>query len=263
MTTTVHPLVHVRWPHKRLAAIGVVLACLTAAGPVLHLAYGGWALMLIFAVGGTGAYLASQIVSTDQRGALIVILVGAVAMRFALLFVEPYLSTDIYCYIWDGRVQAAGINPYRYVPSAPEVAHLRDVSIYPNINRAGYAVTIYPPTTQAIFLAITRLGESVLAMKLGLIAFEAATVAVRFLSAKASQPRASPPTPGTRCPSGRSPAAATWMRLCARYCWWAYCSSCMGTRCSRAQLSHSAHWSSRLRCWPCRSSGGHGTGVCR
>ena len=110
----------------------------------------------------------------DQRAALIVILAGAVAMRLALLFVEPYLSTDIYRYIWDGRVQAAGINPYRYVPNAPELAHLRDAAIFPNINRADYAVTIYPPAAQAIFLAVTRLGESVVAMKLGLLAFEAA-----------------------------------------------------------------------------------------
>ena len=177
MTATVYPMVHVRWPHVRLAAIGVVLAGLTAAGPALHLTYGGWALMLIFAVGGAGAHLASQMDSADQRSALIIILVGAVAMRLALLFVEPYLSTDIYRYIWDGRVQATGINPYRYVPGAPQLALLRDAAIYPNINRADYAVTIYPPTAQAIFFAITRFGESVLAMKLGLIAFEAAIVA--------------------------------------------------------------------------------------
>jgi hypothetical protein len=49
-------------------------------------------------------------------------------MRLALLFVEPYLSSDIYRYIWDGRVQAAGINPYRYVPNAPELAQLRDAA---------------------------------------------------------------------------------------------------------------------------------------
>ena len=59
-------------------------------------------------------------------------------MRLALLFVEPYLSTDIYRYVWDGRVQAAGINPYRYMPIAPELAHLRDAAIFPNINRADY-----------------------------------------------------------------------------------------------------------------------------
>jgi alpha-1,6-mannosyltransferase len=100
-----------------------------------------------------------------------------VLMRLGLLFVEPYLSTDIYRYVWDGRVQAAGINPYRYMPSAPEVSHLRDVAIFPKINRADSAVTIYPPVAQAIFLAVTRLGESVVAMKLSLIAFEVATAA--------------------------------------------------------------------------------------
>ena len=209
----------VRWPHVRLAAVGAALVVTTAAGPTLHLAYGGWALMLVFAVSGAGALLASQMGSADQRGALVVILVGAVAMRLALLFVEPYLSTDIYRYIWDGRVQAAGINPYRYVPSAPEIANLRDAAIFPNINRADYAVTIYPPTAQAIFLAVTRFGESVVVMKLGLIAFEAGD---RGCAAGApatpgrSRRRALRPTPGTRCRYGRSPAAATWMLPCAR-----------------------------------------------
>jgi len=73
-------------------------------------------------------------------------------------------------------VQAAGINPYRYVPKAPELAALRDAAIWPNINRPDYAVTIYPPAAQAIFLAVTRVGESVVAMKLGLLLFEAAAI---------------------------------------------------------------------------------------
>lgn len=178
MTANADPLVQAGWPHMRLAAIGVGLVGVTAAGPTLHLAYGGWALVIVFGLGAAGALLASRMQCADQRGALIVILLAAVAMRLALVFVEPYLSTDIYRYIWDGRVQAAGINPYRYLPTAPQIAHLRDAAIYPNINRAGYAVTIYPPMAQAIFLAVTRLGESVLVMKLGLIAFEAVTVVV-------------------------------------------------------------------------------------
>ena len=140
-------------------------------------------------------------------------------MRLALLFVEPYLSTDIYRYVWDGRVQAAGINPYRHVPSAPEVAHLRDAAIFPNINRADYAVTIYPPAAQAIFLAVTRLGESVVAMKLGLLAFECCDrgrCCWRCCTAWVARRRALSPTPGTRCRSGRSPAAATSTSPCAR-----------------------------------------------
>ncbi|HWE16785.1 MAG TPA: hypothetical protein VG758_06315, partial [Hyphomicrobiaceae bacterium] len=99
-------------------------------------------------------------------------------MRLALLFTEPTLSTDIYRYIWDGRVQAAGINPYRHVPAAPELAPLRDPAIWPLINRADYAVTIYPPVAQTLFLGITRVAESVVVMKLGLLVFEAVTVAV-------------------------------------------------------------------------------------
>jgi alpha-1,6-mannosyltransferase len=177
MTTTTHPAVGIRWPIVRLVAVAAALTVLTAAGPTLHLAYGGWALMLTFALGGAGILFALRLEDcADRRDALIVILAGAVLMRLTLLFVEPYLSTDIYRYIWDGRVQAAGINPYRFVPGAPEIAHLRDPSIFPNINRADYAVTIYPPAAQAIFLAVTRLGESVVAMKLGLLAFEAAIV---------------------------------------------------------------------------------------
>jgi hypothetical protein len=173
------PTASVAGPVWRLAALAAFLAALTAAGPTLHLTYGGWALMLIFALGGAGIWLALRIADgIDTRTALLVILGGALAMRLALLLVEPYLSTDIYRYAWDGRVQAAGINPYRYLPAAPELAHLRDEAVFPNINRPDYAVTIYPPAAQAVFLAITRiLGESVVAMKLGLIAFEALTVA--------------------------------------------------------------------------------------
>lgn len=123
------------WP---LVALAAALAALTAAGPTMHLIYGGWALLLIFAAGGAGIWLALRLADgMDQRHALLVILGGALAMRLALLLAEPYLSNDIYRYIWDGRVQAAGINPYRYMPAAPELAHLRDAAIFPNINRVN------------------------------------------------------------------------------------------------------------------------------
>jgi alpha-1,6-mannosyltransferase len=162
-----------------LAALGIVLTTLTAAGPALHLRLGGWAFIAIFAICSAGAFLATRLGERlDTKTALIIIACGAIAMRLALLFTEPTLSTDIYRYIWDGRVQAAGINPYRYVPAAPELASLRDPAIWPQINRADYAVTIYPPVAQALFLAVTRIGESVVVMKLGLVLFEVVTIVV-------------------------------------------------------------------------------------
>ena len=178
MRGALQPAVFAKAPPVRLAVLAAALTGLTAVGPVLHLAYGGWVLLAVYAAGGIGILLAWRIADdADQPSAMLVILAGAVAMRLALLLVEPYLSTDIYRYIWDGRVQAAGINPYRYIPAAAELSHLRDAAIFPGINRADTAVTIYPPVAQAIFLAITRFGESVVAMKLGLLAFDAATVA--------------------------------------------------------------------------------------
>jgi hypothetical protein len=100
----------------------------------------------------------------------------ALALRIAALIPEPLLSDDIYRYIWDGRVQGAGINPYRYVPGDEALASLRDDAIYPNINRSSYARTIYPPAAQMIFFAITRLSERVTAMKLAMLAFDAVTI---------------------------------------------------------------------------------------
>jgi alpha-1,6-mannosyltransferase len=166
------------FPRARLWGLGLALAALTAIGPAIHLRFGGWAYLAMFLIAAGGIVL-SQRLAQDiaPRDAVIAILATALLMRLALLFVEPYLSTDIYRYIWDGRVQAAGINPYRYLPSAPELASLRDAAIYPNINRADYAPTIYPPVAQAIFLAVTRLGESVVVMKLGLVACEIGLVA--------------------------------------------------------------------------------------
>ena len=97
-------------------------------------------------------------------------------MRGLALFAPPILSTDIFRYVWDGIVQGAGINPYRYVPADPALAPLRAAAVYPFINRADYAVTIYPPVAQAFFFLVTRLSESPLAIKVALVACEGATV---------------------------------------------------------------------------------------
>lgn len=113
--------------------------------------------------------------SRDSR-ALILVLLFAVGLRIGALATPPYLSDDIYRYIWDGRVEAAGVNPYRFVPESPELERLRDDQIYPRINRGDYAPTIYPPVAEALFLAATRVSESVTWMKLVMVGFEALAV---------------------------------------------------------------------------------------
>lgn len=79
------------------------------------------------------------------------ILVVALLLRGMAMTPAPNLSTDAYRYVWDGRVQAAGLSPYLYVPADARLEHLRDQSIYPNINQKERAVTIYPPAAQLLF----------------------------------------------------------------------------------------------------------------
>jgi hypothetical protein len=111
------------------------------------------------------------------RRALVAILVVAALLRFIALFAPQFLSSDAYRYVWDGRVQAAGINPYRYIPADPHLSFLRDAAIYPNINRADYAHTIYPPTSQMTFYVLARISDSIIGMKLGMVAFDGMSIA--------------------------------------------------------------------------------------
>jgi alpha-1,6-mannosyltransferase len=112
----------------------------------------------------------------DSRLLLVLGLIFAALFRLSIVFSPPYLSDDIYRYIWDGRVQSAGINPYRYIPAEEPLADLRDEKIYPNINRRDYAHTMYPPVAEGAFLLITRFSESVTWMKAAMLGFEAIAV---------------------------------------------------------------------------------------
>ena len=82
------------------------------------------------------------------------VLVLAVGFRAACVTPgeTPPLSTDLHRYAWDARVQAARINPYRYRPTAPELEHLRDDTVWPGINLPTWR-TVYPPGAEASFLA--------------------------------------------------------------------------------------------------------------
>jgi alpha-1,2-mannosyltransferase len=97
-----------------------------------------------------------------------VILGGGALMQLVALTAAPTTSDDDHRYIWDAKVQLAGIDPYRYVPIAPDLAPLRDAFLFPttrpcpnllvdgtciNINHPS-AHTIYPPVAQAVFVLV-------------------------------------------------------------------------------------------------------------
>jgi alpha-1,6-mannosyltransferase len=128
--------------------------------------------------------------SRSRRSTLVLTLLFAALFRLSVLFAPPYLSDDIYRYIWDGRVQAAGINPYRYIPADEALKNLRDEEIYPKINRRDSAQTIYPPVAELIFFLTTRVSESVTWLKTTMVLFEALAIwAIAQLLASFGLPR--------------------------------------------------------------------------
>ncbi|HTQ72003.1 MAG TPA: hypothetical protein VMH92_10985 [Acidocella sp.] len=167
----------------------LLLAGLTAVGltlpqpipGVFGIGYGAALTHFVILTGVQGLIYAAAVALVlwfrPGRAAIWIILGGTLAFRLIVLGAPPFLSNDMYRYVWDGWVQAAGINPYRYIPADAHLSFLRDTVIFPNINRANYAHTIYPPAAEMVFFAGASLGKilslpSVLAMKFCLTALE-------------------------------------------------------------------------------------------
>ena len=89
-------------------------------------------------------------------GPLRLALAAALAFRLVAVLGEPSLSDDVHRYVWDGRVQAHGVHPYRLAPLDPELEALRDDS-WAQINHPELP-TIYPPLAQAVFLLVATPG---------------------------------------------------------------------------------------------------------
>jgi len=161
-----------------LGGLGLIMIAFVAVAPWILATHDYAALVPAIALSGVITIAAARLAPcVPERSGLIVIFAMAVVMRLLLIGQEPYLSTDIYRYVWDGRVQAAGHNPYTYVPADAALTPLRDQAIYPHINRADYAVTAYPPVAQMFFFIVTRISESLAAMRLAMVACEIAIVA--------------------------------------------------------------------------------------
>ncbi|HKQ56515.1 MAG TPA: glycosyltransferase 87 family protein [Candidatus Eisenbacteria bacterium] len=114
--------------------------------------------------------------ATVPRAGLLVFGV-ALAARLALLPVSPSLSDDVYRYVWEGRVAAAGGDPWHQGPLDPRLASLRDGEIHPRINHPELT-TIYPPLAIAGFALVAALSPTVWAMKLWVVLHDLALIAI-------------------------------------------------------------------------------------
>jgi alpha-1,6-mannosyltransferase len=132
--------------------------------------------MLVLYLGAVLIFLIQP--SNVNRYTFWIIVAFAIACRLVALLPAPYLSTDVYRYVWDGVVQHARINPYRYVPGDARLTFLRapNQNIYDHINRRDYARTIYPPVAQMLFFIISFISPTVTFMKTAMVLFEGLTM---------------------------------------------------------------------------------------
>lgn len=64
------------------------------------------------------------------------------------------LSSDLYRYLWEGEVVAAGLSPYRYAPDAAELQALAEIHApaYAKVEHKALPA-LYPPAAQFLFAA--------------------------------------------------------------------------------------------------------------
>ena len=111
------------------------------------------------------------------RRVLLAVLAAGLVGRALLVGVPPAPQADLHRMIWEGRVPAAGGDPYRHAPDAPELADL--AAALPEV-RAGVNYwklpAIYPPAAQLFFRATTWVSVHPAAMKGALVAAEGVLV---------------------------------------------------------------------------------------
>ncbi len=150
-----------------LASLPVYLAALGLADLRLRTIEFVFAFVAAFVLYLAAVAIVLRSTMTTSRLTLWIIVIFAVLFRLMLLPTKPTLSDDMFRYVWDGRVQAHGISPYRYPPNAPELIDLRrgDSAVWANINRQS-SVTVYPPGAQLAYAVIWRIvGDSVTGFK--------------------------------------------------------------------------------------------------
>lgn len=101
------------------------------------------------------------------------ILIFAVAFRVAAFFIPPYLENDFYRYLWEGKVLAAGLNPYLLAPDHEQLYFLRDFELWPWIGFAEVPAA-YPPLVLVLFSWLSNAGT--VGLKLVFLAGDLAVV---------------------------------------------------------------------------------------
>jgi alpha-1,6-mannosyltransferase len=110
----------------------------------------------------------------DDRRLLTIALLFAVAFRIPLAAPRVGADNDMVRYMYDGRLQRLGYNPFEVVPADPALAwtHTDETRRMPSIR----ARTPYPAAAQLFFRLVVTLRETSRAMKWALVLCDLSTI---------------------------------------------------------------------------------------
>jgi hypothetical protein len=93
-------------------------------------------------------------------------------VQFLRLPVGP--DDDIHRYVWDGRLQRLGYNPYLVIPGDPAAQALHTPETR-NLNNSNLP-SLYPPGAELFFRAVTAIRESTFALRVAFVVCDFAIV---------------------------------------------------------------------------------------
>ena len=166
-------------PSHRLCGFGVILlvALTICSRNFSHM--GEPAFVIPLATAGVAYLLAMREFLSTQKFPKHIIVFGlalAAVWHFQFLRKPTGLDDDIHRYVWDGRVQRLGHNPYLLVPSDPALAGLH-TSETRTLNNPEVP-SPYPAGAQLFFRAVTAIEESTFALKVAFVICDLAVVFV-------------------------------------------------------------------------------------
>lgn len=126
-----------------------------------------------------------QVFQIDVSKKLFYLLLAVgILIRIIFISLQPIGSDDVYRYMWDGKVQANGLNPYSFSPNDEKLSYLH-TDLLPNAVNFPTMKTIYFPLSQWLFYSGYLLsGENVWGYKFLLLIFEIMTVGIILLLLK-------------------------------------------------------------------------------
>ena len=166
-------------PEHRLCGLGVILFVALTVCSRNFSRTGELPFIVPLAVAGI-AYLLSirELIYSSHFPRSVIVFGLTLAAFWHVLFlrIPPGLDDDIHRYVWDGRLQRLGYNPYLAIPSDPALAGVHTPETR-SLNNPDLP-SPYPAGAQIFFRAVTAIQESTFALK---VAFVLCDVAIVFV----------------------------------------------------------------------------------